>query len=136
MNETKEDFLHIWVLQRITLYHKALENHIFRHNSIFRHTCLYRQPTLITQWNYNIFVQIWYSYFRNIGRLVLVCALFVARCDIIRASWEAKKERLSYRKKYIEEFAWGTYFFGCTSSFLCHFLLLSSSTLSPFIMLR
>ena len=37
--------------------------------------------------------------------------LVVARCNIIRASWETKKERLSYRKKCKEKFMWGTSFF-------------------------
>ena len=35
-------------------------------------------------------------------------------------------------KTYIEEFVWGTSLFYYTPSFLCHFLLLSLSTLSPF----
>ena len=52
-------------------------------------------------------MQILYSYFRYTGRHFLGCALFVARCNTIRTSWETKKERLSYRKKYIEVFAWG-----------------------------
>ena len=52
-------------------------------------------------------MQILYSYFRYTGRLFLGYALFVARCNTIRTSWETKKERLSYRKKCIEEFVWG-----------------------------
>ena len=52
-------------------------------------------------------MQILYSYFRYTCRHFLECALFVARCNTIRTSWETKKERLSYRKKYIEVFAWG-----------------------------
>ena len=52
-------------------------------------------------------MQILYCYFRYAGRLFLGCALFVAGCNTIRKSWETKKERLSYRKKYIEEFVWG-----------------------------
>ena len=35
----------------------------------------------------------------------------LAHCIIIRASWETKKQRLSYRKKYIEEFVWETSLF-------------------------
>ena len=35
----------------------------------------------------------------------------LAHCIIIRASWETKKKRLSYRKKYIEEFVWETSLF-------------------------
>ena len=36
--------------------------------------------------------------------------------------------KIELQKKYIEEFVWGNHFFDCTPSFLCHFLLLSSST--------
>ena len=57
---------------------KKVENQIFRHNWIFTHACVYKQSTLTKQWNCNIFVQIWYSYFRYTGRLFLGCALFVA----------------------------------------------------------
>ena len=53
-------------------------------------------------------VQILYSYFRCTSRLFLGCALFVARCNIIRAPRETKKKRLSYRKKCKEEFVCGT----------------------------
>ena len=44
-------------------------------------------------------MQIWCNYFRFTGRLFLGCALFVASCNIIKASWGTKKERLSYRIK-------------------------------------
>ena len=47
---------------------------------------LYKQPTLTKWCNYNIFVQILYSYFRCTGRFFLGCSLFVARCNIIRVS--------------------------------------------------
>ena len=110
------------------------EKHIFRQNWIFRHTCMYKQTTLTEDWNYNTFVQILYSYFRYTRSLFLGCALFVACCNIIRASWETKREKsLSYRKKYIKGFVGGHHFFDCTISFLCHLLLLFSSTPSPFI---
>ena len=91
-------------------YHVILtevENHTFKCNWIFRHCCIYKQHTLTKQWNFNIFVQIWYSYFRYTARPILGYALFVARCNTIRTSWETKKERLSYRKKCIEEFERG-----------------------------
>ena len=67
-------------------------------------------------------MQILYSYFRYTGRLFLGYALFVARCNTIRTSWETKKERLSYRKKYIEEFVWGISLFwlhALSISFCC-----------------
>ena len=31
-------------------------------------------------------------------------------CNTIRAWWETKKKRLSYRKNYIDEFGWDTFF--------------------------
>ena len=71
---------------------KEAENHIFRNNWIFWHTCIYKQPTLTKLWNYNIFAQVLYRYFRYTGRLFLGCALFVVGWNIIRAPWEAKKE--------------------------------------------
>ena len=57
----------------------------------------------------------------------LGCALIVAGCNIIRASWETKMERLSYRKKYIEEFVrW-------TSHFWLHALLSMSVFVAFFV---
>ena len=78
-------------------------------------------------------MQILFSYSRYIDRFFLGCVLFVARCNIIRALWKIKKERLSYRKKYIENLCKGDHFFYYTPSSLCHFFLLSSSTPSPFL---
>ena len=73
-------------------------------------------------------MQILYSYFRYTGRLFFGCALFVARCNIIRASWETKnKQRLSHRKKYIEEFVWAK------SLFWLHTLLSMSLSVAFFV---
>ena len=44
----------------------------------------------------------------SIQWLALGWFFLVARCNIIRASWETKKERSSYRKRHIEKFVWGT----------------------------
>ena len=101
------------------------ETHISKHNWIFRRFCIYKQPTLTKCWNFTIFAQILYSYFRYTGRLFLGCLHFVACCNTIRASWETKKERLSYRKKYIEEFVWGI------SLFWLHALILLLSLSTP-----
>ena len=76
-------------------------------------------------------MQILYSYFRYTGILFLRCALFVARCNTIRTSWENQKERRSYRKKYIEEFVWGISHFwlhGLLSMSFCCFLCLLPPT--------
>ena len=83
-----------------------VENHIFRHNWIFRHTYMYKTTHIGKVIELKFFEQILYSYFRYTGSLFLGCALFVARCNIIRASSDTKKERYSYSKKYIEEFVW------------------------------
>ena len=111
---------------------KEVEKHIFKHKSIFRHTCIYKPPTLTRHWNFNIFVQILYSYFRYTGRIFLGYALFVARCNTIRTLWETKKERLSYRTKCIEEFVWGISLFWLqvllSMSFCCFLRLLPPSS--------
>ena len=61
----------------------------------------------------------------------LGCAFLVTRCNIIRASWKFKMERLSYRKKYIEESVWGTSLtsnkVGCqVVAVLLHYFLLTT----------
>ena len=81
-------------------------------------------------------MQILYCYFRCAGRFFLGCALFVARCNTIRASWETKNERLSYRKKFIEEFVRGISLFRLhallSMSFCCFLrLLLPHSQVMP-----
>ena len=103
-NERKEDFLYTWLLQRITLY-QGRKKIAFLDTIAFLATRIYKQSILTKWWNNNIFVQILNSYLKYPDRL---CVFLVVRCNIIRASWETKKERLNYRKKYIEEFVWGT----------------------------
>ena len=111
---------------------EEVENYIFRHNWILKHTCMYKQPALAKCWNYNLFVQILYSHFRYTNRLFLGCVFFIARCNIIRASRETKTESLCYKKNYTEEFVWGTSFFWLHAlRSICHFLLPSSSILTP-----
>ena len=52
----------------------------------------------------------------------------LAHCIIIRASWETKKKRLSYRKKYIEEFVWETSLFWLhTLVIFCRFFFFLST---------
>ena len=73
-------------------------------------------------------MQILYSCFRYTGRLFLGCAVFVDCCNIIRTSWEIKKERLNYRKMYIEECVRDTTFWLhvlLSVSFYCFLPLLS-----------
>ena len=101
------------------------ENHIFKPIEFLDTSAFINNP----HWQSSgIFAQILYSYFRHTGRLFLGCALFVACCNTIRTSWETKKERLSYRKKYIEVFVWGISLFWLhalhSMSFCCFLCLL------------
>ena len=62
----------------VSTYHvtlKEVENHIFRHNCIFRYACINKQPALRRYWNYNICVQILYSYSRYVFFLLLAAIL-------------------------------------------------------------
>ena len=103
-------FLHIWLFQHITLYQRRLNiTSLVTINFLETHACINNPHKKVVY--YNIFVQILYSYFRYTNRLFLGCVLFLARCNISRASWETKKERLSYRIKYIAEFVWWTLLF-------------------------
>ena len=103
-------FLHIWLFQHITLYQRRLNiTSLVTINFLETHVCINNLHKKVVY--YNIFVQILYSYFRYINRLFFGCVLFLARCNISRASWETKKERLSYRIKYIAEFVWWTLLF-------------------------
>ena len=79
----------------IRTFVKSYSNYIFKRNWILRRVCIYKEPTLTKYWNLNIFLQILYSYFRYNRRLFLGYAVFAARCDTIRTSWETKKERLT-----------------------------------------
>ena len=147
-NERKEDFFCINCSYNVSRYIKGGKNHIFKHTWNCRHLCKYKQSILTKQWNYNILVQSLYRYFRYTSRLSLGCALSVARCNMwvscfgcalsvarcnMWVSCESKKERLSYRKKYVKEFARGTSLFWLHTLLLCHFLLLSLPTPSPFL---
>ena len=128
----KRGFFCINCSYNVSRYIKGGKNHIFKHTWNFRHLCKYKQSILTKQWNYNILVQSLYRYFRYTSRLSLGCALSVARCNMW-VSCESKKERLSYRKKYVKEFARGTSLFCLHTLLLCHFLLLSLPTPSPFL---
>ena len=106
-----------------------VENHIFKRKWIFRHLCIQSNP----HWQCSGIIIHWYYKYSVSGILdTLVgsswmCAL-CARCNIIRTSWETKKERLSYRKKHIEEFVQGISLFWLhpllSMSFSCFFCLL------------
>ena len=70
---------------------------------------------------FEVFEILWWTIFS----WTVIC-LLQNHCIIIRASWESKKKRFSYRKKYIEEFVWGTSLFWLHALFFfaifCRFL--------------
>ena len=114
--------MQIWLLQLIKLYQRRKKSTSLKTQLNFW-THIFVQTTHINKVaEFNIAGQIWYNYFGYTGRLFLECALFVARYDIIRA-WETKKERLSYRKKYLEEFLWGTLIFWLHTPFSISFFV-------------
>ena len=82
---------------------KEVQNCMTR-QSHFRYTCMYKKSVWTKQWNCNILVQILCNFLHNIHYQDLGCVFLVACSNVIIASWEIKKERLSYRKNYIEEF--------------------------------
>ena len=111
---------------------KEVENRIFRDNHIFRHIPMCKQLILTKKWNYSIFVQTLYSYLTCSDRLVGGCVFLVACGNIIRVSWEIKKEKLSYRKKYMEEWVWRTSHFWLHTLFPMSFFVPFESTPSLF----
>ena len=108
------------------MYHfilKEKENCIFGNNCIFRHTSMYKQTKLTKQWNYNIFVQILYSYLRYTDRLLNV---FFSSLAVILSEFHEKprkKDRVT-EKKHIEEVVWRRSLFWVHTAFLCHLLSL------------
>ena len=61
------------------------KSHLQKQLNFQRHI-LYKQPRLTKWWNSEIFVQIFYSYFRYTGRYFLGCVLFDACCNVTRAT--------------------------------------------------
>ena len=82
-------------------------------------------------WNYNIFVQIWYSYFGYTGRLFLGCAIFIAvRLSQLYERWRRNKDWAT-EESALKNLCEGHHFFDFTRSFLCQFLLPYSFTTLP-----
>ena len=87
----QEHFLYVWLLHYITLYQRSRKSY-FVHNCIFRSTCICKQSISTKQCNYNIFVQVLYSYLRYTDRLLDVFLLFLAAFKIIRVLWEQRRK--------------------------------------------
>ena len=107
MEREQRRFLYIWLLPHITLYQN-------RYNIASLHTIAFFDTHVSINnpyWQSSGImkvVQILHNYIRYTDRL-LDCLLVVGSLvasNIVRASWKIKKKRLTYRKKYIEEFVW------------------------------
>ena len=86
---------------------KEVENRTFRHTIAVLeiHVCIHNP-----YWQSSGIIIFLCKYYIAISDTPIGCAFLVARCNIIRASWKTEKERSSYRKRYIEEFVYGTFF--------------------------
>ena len=83
---------------------------MFGHNRILRRIYMYKQSFLQSS-GIITFLCKYHTGISDTHRQALRCVFLVARCNIIRASWETKKEIFSCRKEYKEEFVWGTSLF-------------------------
>ena len=113
---------------------KDVKNHILRRNWIFRHTCCINNPhcqsdgIIMFMCKYYIVISV------TLVGLLLDVPIFLFAL-ILPGPYEKPRRNKDWvtKTKHIEEFRWGHHFFDCTPSFLCHFLLLSSSTPFPFL---
>ena len=83
----------------------------------------------------NIFVQMFYSYFMLYGLMVifLLDVLFLLLAVRLSGLYETPRRKKGWvaEKSTKKNLCERHHFFNCTPSLLCHFLLLSSSTLLP-----
>ena len=106
-----------------------VENHILKHDWLITHLCMHKQPTLTKQWKY---------FCANISYIVISDTLVASFLDVFFLTlalifsefhvnpW--RKDSVSEKRNCICV----SDFFDFTPSFLCHSLLLSSSTPFPF----
>ena len=102
---------------------KKEENLIFRSNHIFRHRSIYRQPIFTKQWNYNIVIQILYSYLIYTDRILDVFFLLLAK-KLSQFHEKPIRKDCVTEKSTLKNLCDGHHYFGCMSSFLCLFFRL------------
>ena len=131
-NERKEDFLHIWLLQRITLYERGQKiTSVGTIEFLDTHVCL-NNPHLQSS---GIIIFLSEYYIGISGKLVgsFLNVLFLLLPVILSELHEKPRRKdlvtANSTQKNLCEIH---HFFDFTPSFLFHFLLLSSSTPSPF----
>ena len=125
--ERNENFLYIWLLQRIVLYPRR-QKIVSLDTIAFLDTHAYiKNPNWQRKWNYSNFVQVLHSYLRYTDRLLdmffllLVVILSELHENSRRKDWVIEK---STQNNMCDKH----HFFGCTLFLWSHFLLLFSST--------
>ena len=91
-NERKEDLFTYMACFSVSRYIKGGKKAHLETQLNFETHMLYKQPTLPKLCNYNIYVQMLYSYFSYTGRPFLGCALLVVCFNIVWTSSEAEKK--------------------------------------------
>ena len=101
---------------------KEVKNYIFKHNSIFRQTCINNPHWQSSE--IEVFLCKYYIVISDtmVGSFLDVLFLLLA-VKLAELSWENKKERMSYEKKYKENLCEGHQIFDCTPYFLWHILV-------------
>ena len=110
-NERKENFLYIWLLQRITLYQNRWK--------------IVSLDTIA----FDIHIYINNPHWQSSRIIIFLCKYYIVFSDTLRGSSMSfsccslytKEERLSYRKSTQENLCEVHHLLDCTPSFLCHF---------------
>ena len=111
---------------------KEVENQIFRHKWNFKHTCVLNNP----HWQSTGIVIFFCKYYIVISDTLVGCfldVLFLLLTVILLELYEKPGRNKDWvkEKSIKKNLCEGHHFFDCTSYFLYHFLLLSSSTPLP-----
>ena len=112
---------------------KEVKNYILRRNRIFRHTFCINN----SHWQSGGIIIFLCKYIIIISDILVgtfLYVLFLLLAVILSGLLEKPRRNKDWvtEKSTLKNMCEGHHFFDCTSSFLCHFLLLSSSTPSPF----
>ena len=111
---------------------KKEENHISGHNWIFKHAYMYKNAHWQSS-GFMIFLSKYYIVTLNtvVGSFLGVLFLLLA-VILLELHEKPRRKDLVTTKSTLKNLCEGHHFFDCTPFFLCHFLLLCSSTPSPF----
>ena len=107
---------------------REVECQIFRRSCIFRCTCIYKQPKMTKLWNYNIFVQVLYSYLTS---TIIGFSMCFSCCSLqyYQGFMRRKEEKIKLQKKEHRRICEkGITFLAAGALFYVIFLSLFSST--------